>query len=135
MTGICKSFSLFTILIHTQIYRAGEWWLDIRRLDILGPIMSNRLDLAKTKGCDGVEPDNVDVYTQVNSGGFKITYQDQLVYNRWLANEAHARNLSIGLKNDLDQIKDLVSYFDFAVNEQCWEYNECDTLQPFITGK
>ncbi|CAF0961920.1 unnamed protein product [Rotaria sordida] len=113
---------------------AGEWWLDIRRLDILGPIMRDRLDLAKNKSCDGVEPDNIDVYTQVNGGGFRITYQDQLTYNTWLAQEAHARDLSIGLKNDLDQVRDLVSHFDWAVNEQCWEYNECNTLQPFITA-
>ncbi|MDX1398211.1 MAG: endo alpha-1,4 polygalactosaminidase, partial [Oceanospirillum sp.] len=22
--------------------------------------------------------------------------------------------------------------YDFSVNEQCFEYNECDTLKPFI---
>ncbi|CAM4803442.1 unnamed protein product [Rotaria magnacalcarata] len=110
----------------------GESWLDVRRLDILGPIMTARLDLAKAKRCDGVEPDNVDVYTQINGGGFKVTYQDQIIYNTWLAREAHARDLSIGLKNDLDQVPDLVSHFDWAINEQCFVYNECDTLQPFI---
>jgi len=31
----------------------------------------------------------------------------QLKYNRWLADEAHARGLSIGLKNDPDQAVDL----------------------------
>ncbi|CAF3429747.1 unnamed protein product [Rotaria sp. Silwood1] len=96
--------------------------------------MRDRLDLAKNKSCDGVEPDNIDVYTQMNGGGFRITYRDQLTYNIWLAQEAHARDLSIGLKNDVDQVRDLVSYFDWAINEQCWEYNECNTLQPFITG-
>ncbi|CAF0949214.1 unnamed protein product [Rotaria sp. Silwood1] len=70
----------------------------------------------------------------MNGGGFRITYQDQLTYNIWLAQEAHARDLSIGLKNDVDQVRDLVSYFDWAINEQCWEYNECNTLQPFITA-
>jgi len=40
----------------------------------------------------------------------------------------------VGLKNDLDQINDLVTYYDFAVNEQCFQYNECDTLQPFIAA-
>lgn len=97
--------------------------------------MSKRLDLAKSKGCDGVEPDNIDAYIQVNGGGFKVTYQDQLNYNIWLAREAHARNLSIGLKNDVDQVKDLVSHFDWALNEECYQYNECDTLLPFIRGK
>ena len=109
---------------------AGERWLDIRQLDILGPIMTARMDLCKEKGFDGIEPDNIDGY--VNDTGFPLTYQDQIVYNMFLANEAHARGLSIGLKNDLDQINDLLSYFDWALNEQCFQYGEYDKLLPFI---
>jgi hypothetical protein len=97
--------------------------------------MGARMDLAKQKGCDGVEPDNIDGYTVDNKGGgFKLTYNDQITYNMWLAKEAHLRDLSIGLKNDVDQVKDLVNYFDWALNEECWQYNECDTLKPFIKG-
>ncbi len=107
-----------------------EKWLDISKIDLLAPIMRNRLDMAVEKECDGVEPDNVDGY--LNDNGFSLTYQDQLTYNKWLAEEAHKRGLAIGLKNDIDQIPELVSYFDFAVNEQCFEYDECDTLLPFI---
>ncbi len=107
-----------------------ERWLDIRRIDVLGPIMAARLDWAVQKECDGVELDAVDGY--VHNSGFPLTYQDQINYNIWLAEQAHARGLSIGLKNDLDQIPDLLPYFDWALNEQCFEYNECDTLLPFI---
>ncbi len=107
----------------------GERWLDIRSANV-HQIMAARLDIAVTKGCDGVEPDNVDGYS--NTSGFSLTADDQLAYNRYLANEAHKRGLSIGLKNDLDQISQLVEYFDFAVNEQCFEYAECDALSPFI---
>lgn len=108
----------------------GEKWLDIRRLDLLGPIIQARLDLARQKKCDGVEPDNVDGYA--NPTGFPLTAQDQLTYNLWLANEAHARRLSVGLKNDLDQVPDLVTHFDWALNEQCFQYDECDKLLPFV---
>lgn len=108
----------------------GESWLDIRRIDLVGPIMAARLDLAVEKGCDGVEPDNVDGYTQ--QSGFQITADDQLAYNRWLADAAHERGLSIGLKNDLDQIIDLVDDFDWALNEQCFKYDECERLMPFV---
>jgi hypothetical protein len=31
-------------------------------------------------------------------------------------------------ENDLDQINGLAAYFDFAVNEQCFEYSECAAL-------
>ncbi len=107
-----------------------ERWVDIRRLDILGPILEARFDLAVTNGCDGVEPDNVDGYA--NSSGFPLTANDQLVFNRFLADQAHARSLSIALKNDLDQVTDLVGDFDWALNEECFEWDECDLLQPFI---
>jgi hypothetical protein len=108
----------------------GESWLDIRQLDLLAPIMSARLNLAVQKGCDGVEPDNVDGYA--NESGFPLMGDDQLTYNRWLAQAAHEQGLSIGLKNDLDQIPQLVNDFDWALNEQCFEYDECETLLPFI---
>lgn len=107
----------------------GENWLDIRSTNV-HKIMLTRLDLAAEKGCDGVEPDNVDGYT--HNTGFSLTSDDQLAYNRFLANAAHTRGLSIGLKNDIDQIPELVDYFDFAVNEQCFQYNECELLKPFI---
>ena len=110
---------------------AGERWLDIRS-DNIRTIMKNRLDLAVQKGCDGVEPDNMDGYS--NNPGFAFTATDQLGFNRLIANEAHLRSLSIGLKNDLDQISELVDYYDFAVNEQCFEYQECSLLAPFINN-
>lgn len=106
-----------------------ERWLDIRSADV-ATAMTQRLDLAVQKGCDGVEPDNVDGYA--NDSGFDLSAADQLAYNRLLATGAHGRGLAIGLKNDLDQIADLVDDFDFAVNEQCFQYDECDLLTPFI---
>jgi hypothetical protein len=109
-----------------------ERWLDIRRIDLLAPIMEARLDLCRQKGFDGVEPDNVDGYA--NRPGFPLTGADQLRYNRWFAEAAHARGLSVGLKNDLDQVKALVDAFDFAINEQCFEYRECDMLEPFTAA-
>ncbi len=108
---------------------ADERWLDIRSSNVQR-IMLGRLGLAAQKGCDGVEPDNVDGFA--NSTGFDLTATDQLAYNRFLANEAHRRGLSVALKNDLDQIVELVAYFDFSVNEQCHEFEECELLQPFI---
>ena len=110
----------------------GERWLDIRS-EQLYPIMRNRLDLAVKKGCDGVEADNVDGYA--NETGFDLEASDQLYYNQFLANEAHKRGLSIGLKNDIDQVNELEPYFDFAINEQCHEYNECHILRAFIHKK
>lgn len=108
----------------------GEKWLDISNYEKFSKIITTRLDLAVEKNCDGVEPDNIDGY--LNQNGFNLNYVDQIKYNIWVAEEAHKRNLSIGLKNDLEQINDLEPYFDFAINEQCFKYNECKLLLPFI---
>jgi hypothetical protein len=110
----------------------GERWLDIRRLDILGPIMGHRLDQCRAKGFDAVEPDNIDGYT--NDTGFPLTYQDQLSYNVWWANQAHARGLSIGLKNDADQVADLLPYFDWALTEDCFYEDWCDQVTLFVAA-
>ncbi len=107
----------------------GERWLDIRS-ETVRSIMAARMDLAAQKGCDGIDPDNVDGYTQAT--GFALTAEDQLAYNTFLADEAHKRGLAVGLKNDLGQVAALVDRFDFSINEECHAYNECDYLMPFI---
>ena len=111
---------------------AGEQWLDVRNITVLGPIMQARMNMCKTKGFDAVELDNMDGYT--NTTGFPLTASDQLTYNTWVANQAHARGLSVGLKNDLDQITQLLPFFDWELDEQCFQYNECDQLMPFINA-
>ena len=121
-----------TVLGKTMDGWPDERWLDVRRLDLLEPIMAARLDLCRAKGFDGVEPDNVEGYA--NESGFPLTAADQLRYNRWLAGLAHARGLAIGLKNDLDQAAALQPSFDFAVNEECMQYGECPVLSVFITA-
>ncbi|WP_415948496.1 endo alpha-1,4 polygalactosaminidase [Streptomyces sp. KLOTTS4A1] len=108
----------------------GERWLDIRRTDILRPLMAERFDLCREKGFDAVEPDLMDGY--LNDTGFPLTARHQLTYNRMLAELAHERGMSVGLKNDLPQIPELVDTFDFAVNEECFQYEECAALRPFI---
>lgn len=108
----------------------GEKWLDIRRIDLLAPIMRARLDLCKAKGFDAVEPDNIEVYT--NDTGFPITYDEQLKFALWLADEAHQRGLAIGQKNASDQAQDLVNSYDFAITEDYLYYNEAEAMMPFI---
>ena len=111
----------------------GEKWLDIRQIEKLAPIMRARFDKCKEKGFDGIEPDNIDAYT--NDTGFPLTYEDQLAYNIWLAEEAHARGLSIGLKNDPEQVTDLLPYFDWALTEDCFNEGWCEEMLPFIQTK
>ncbi len=124
-----------------------ERWLDITNKEVWD-VMENRIALAKEKGCDAVEPDNVNAFevdddepmenpiedTDGYTTGFSITYKQQLNYNRFLASTAHKYNLSIALKNDVYQAVDLVNPsapnkqddFDWALNEMCYQYSTED---------
>ena len=108
----------------------GEKWLDVRNWTALKPLMADRFAACRAKGFDGVEPDNVDGYT--NGTGFPLTAADQLAYNRRLAELAHSHGLAVALKNDVEQVAALQPAFDFAVNESCAQYQECGELKPFI---
>lgn len=108
---------------------AGEWWLNTNSTNVR-EIMLSRLDLAAVKGCDGVDPDNVDGYD--NDNGLGLTQADAINYVNFLADAAHARNLSIGLKNAGEIIPQVLGKMQYALNEQCVQYGECDTWQPFV---
>jgi hypothetical protein len=108
----------------------GEKWLDIRQTSILLPIMEARVQKCRQAGFDGVEWDNVDGFS--NRTGFPLTANDQLVYDASLANLAHSYGLTVALKNDVEQLPDLAPYVDYAVNEQCQQYNECDGYTTYF---
>ncbi|AZI44814.1 hypothetical protein EHF33_17990 (plasmid) [Deinococcus psychrotolerans] len=129
----------------------GEKWLDIRgfgqseftqsrsaRIATIKAVMTARLKLAQSKGCQAVEPDNVDAWSndvsQKAPAGTRenaISAADQLVYNRWTVDTAHGFGLAALLKNDLNQASTLVSTYDGALNEECLSMGECGLLKPF----
>ena len=106
-----------------------ERWLDVRSR-ALRPLLERRLDRCAGKGFDAVEADNVDGYA--NRTGFPLSSADQLRFNRFLAAAAHARGLSIALKNDLAQAAALEPRFDWALVEECVRYRECARTAPFV---
>lgn len=108
----------------------GERWIDIRQLSLLAPPLRGRLDLCKQKGFDGVDPDNVDGYGAVT--GFPLTKSDAIKYLRFLATEAHARGLAIGLKNATEIAATLLPNMNFAVTEDCFKQGWCQVSKNFI---
>jgi hypothetical protein len=107
----------------------GERWLNIASPDIRS-IMEKRLNIAVSKGCNGVDPDNVDGYN--NNNGLGLTQQDSIDYMEFLAGAARQRGLAIGLKNAGQIIESLIEKMQWSVNEQCVQYDECETFAPFI---
>ncbi|MFI0419616.1 endo alpha-1,4 polygalactosaminidase [Spongiactinospora sp. 9N601] len=114
-----------------------ENWANINndrgQRDFLLKMMAARVDKCVQAGFDGVEYDVVHAHEEDEcTTGWKISYDTQLIYNRALAKIAHDRGLSVALKYDLGQIKDLLPDFDYAVNESCHFENECAELLPFV---
>lgn len=124
-----------------------EWWLDIHSASCISKvesIMSARISSFVAKGCDGVDPDNVDSFA--NSDQLHgNTAEDQVNYLLWLSFTARSQDLMIDLKNAgsllVDDNGDATSYqseiveaFDFAVIESCHEYEECDTYDSFLAA-
>ena len=108
---------------------AGEWWINTNSANIRS-IMTARIELAASKGCDGVDPDNVDGYD--NDTGLDLTQADAIDYLTFLADAAHSRGLSIGLKNAGDIVGATLSIMEWQINEQCIQYDECDLFTPFL---
>jgi len=92
--------------------------------------MTDRIILAASNGCDGIDPDNVDGYD--NDNGLGLTTASAIDYMTFLADEAHSRGLAIGLKNAAEIVGSVLPHVEWQVNEGCLQYQECDSFQPFI---
>jgi len=112
---------------------AGERWLDT---DPSGPdytmlqkIMTARFEMCEHNGFDAVEPDNLDGL--LNDTGFNITTAEGDQYAVWVAEEIHSLGMSVAQKNFETQSSVLEPYFDFVIEEQCFQYGDCTELAPY----
>jgi hypothetical protein len=111
---------------------AGENWVDYRNATVL-QILRDRIALAKSKGCQGVDPDNVDGH--LNKTGFSLTARNQRDFIEQLSTSAHSQGLSIGLKNSAETAWDLERLTDFVVVEECSKYSECSKYKAFQNNR
>jgi hypothetical protein len=107
-----------------------ERWLDISRYSLFRKPLEARIAMCGRKGFDAVEPDNLAGFE--NKTGFDLTAADQLRFNRWIARQVHRRGMAVALKNDPTQVPQLVGAFDFAIVEECFQYDECGAYSPFV---
>lgn len=118
-------FHVFPQAVIGKTYQGwpGEWWLDIRRLDLLAPIMRARIKKCRDKGFDVLDPDNINGYE--NDTGFDLTRTDAVRYIRWLADEAHRQGLALSLKNGEALIREVADVVDMMQSESCYYYDNC----------
>ncbi len=112
----------------------GHYWLDIRQLDVILPLMKNRMiNWCKNKGFDAVEPDETEVWS--NDSGFPITKEQNAAYHKALSDMAHSLGLSVGLKGNNTEAVALEPLYDWALTEQCWQYGECTYFKDGFLAK
>jgi len=109
----------------------GERWVDTRNAGVRS-VMQGRISKAQSKGCDGVDADNIDGYE--NPTGFGLTKADGVDYVEFLANASQAAGLLYGLKNGGDILSQVESVSAWVINEQCAQYNECKLYEPFVAA-
>ena len=113
-----------------------EYWANFSpgrgRMNFMLQMMRARTDRVAATGFDGIEYDIADTYANGGYPGFRVTAQTQLTYNIAMTEMAHEDGLAVALKNDGGQIPDLVDHYDMAINEQCFQYHECDPYSAFI---
>jgi hypothetical protein len=101
----------------------NEALLDIRtsskRSALLG-IVGNWIDTCGSDGFAAIDPDNLDSYTR--SRGL-LTAAHAVAFANQLIGRAHQRGLAIDQKNAAELTGR--APFDFAVTEQCQQYDEC----------
>lgn len=116
---------------HGKVVVDRDW--DEALLDIGTPEKRERvaarvgrwIDGCADKGFDAVEPDNYDSYTRSRD---LLNADDATAFITLLSARAHARHLAIGQKNtaELAGARSRTG-LDFAVAEECGEYDECGT--------
>ncbi|MCB9676097.1 MAG: endo alpha-1,4 polygalactosaminidase [Alphaproteobacteria bacterium] len=111
---------------------AGSWlgvyWLDVRHPGVRS-VIAARLDEAAARGCAAVEPRDLDGYAY--DSGFALTADDARDYAWWLSVEAHARGLSIGLRDLTGLAPSLEPGFEFAVSQGCLASGTCGAYDGF----
>jgi hypothetical protein len=109
-------------------------WLNIASdaaVSLAHRVLLPRMQQAKSRGCDALLLDHVDVWDR-SFTGVAANASTQLRFNARLASEAHSAGLGVGLMNDARQLRDLVTAFDFVVVEECVPRLNCVLATPFV---
>lgn len=107
----------------------GEKWVQTSS-PAIRQIMIERIELALSKGFDGIDVDNVDGYD--NKNGLGLTKDSAVDFVKFFTREAHSRNLAAGLKNASDIIPRVIDDVQWIVQEQCVQYGDEEEYLPFI---
>ena len=109
--------------------RPNERYLDIRRVQMVVPVITQQIVACKNQGFTAIEPDGLDAYAQ--DSNFPLTAADTVHYATTLAHVAHGLGLRIAQKNIPELTEALLPHFDFAITESCFETGTCEQIAAY----
>lgn len=130
---------------YLKIQQDPDWpdesFLDVndvfRPNSVLATILANRFKMCRDKGFAAIEPDNLQ--NDENVSGGRVTTQQQIDFNGFIADLAHSYGLAVFQKNGPDKVllrdrtgKMMVEKFDAILNEECQQYKECGPLAEYV---
>lgn len=107
----------------------GEYLIDLStsaKRSAAAQWLHQMIDTCAAKGFDAVEFDNLDSWTRLNSLPFGQS--EALAFATLLTDYSHSRGLAVAQKNTAEIVasgQHRQVGFDFAIAEQCGQYNEC----------
>lgn len=116
---------------------SGEYLIDISTPDLRADAadwVADMVSVCADKGFDAVEFDNLDSWTRFSdepSVQALVTFDrdDAVEFATLITEQAHALGMAVGQKNTIELIDDGGAEqigFDFAVTEECGQYDECE---------
>ena len=103
----------------------GEFAIDLStpaKRSLAAGAVEQMVQRCAEKGFDAVEFDNLDTFTRFDGLGFGRA--EAVEYATTIVGLAHMRGLAVGQKNTVELLGEPIG-FDFAVVEECGEYDEC----------
>ena len=126
---------------------ATRRWLDVREAARaqVAPVLARRFELAAAIGCDGVLPDDNDMFRVVKADGTgapgsgtgfaipaPIDFPGEQGWYEAVAMAAHAQQLSVGMRGAYDVLTGaLVASFDWQIADRCGEFGNCENTREF----
>lgn len=118
---------------------ANERFLDLRTAQraIVKPLIEKRIALAKQIECDAVAADrNESIAFQANTGFTAITLDEYTSWSADVTGLAHARELSIGMRNRGTNVPtdDVAKLYDWMILDRCAEFELSPFARPFLNA-
>lgn len=95
---------------------SGQDWLDLRRLDLLLPLMLRRLDMCEEKGFDLTQFD--DLWSWQVPSGFNLAALDSVDFTVLLMSDSRSRGMASGYENNTGVWDDTPNCGDAVLSEE-----------------